>query len=343
MAPLCSAGRPTSSYPRLCFHTFYLDICVLFILVLASRLSENNALITYDRLTLLNLRPPLFHEPELHWDLGDATLLRTCPSTRTFCLPPPSLFKRRSRKRGKWSGLRVRLKALLKVHAAANSFPIPDFLQFPFTSHRRPSFKLLSHRRICPVGLQLYPTFTVLCSPLRTWSGTSGTRAQHRHLSKLRRASVGDEVTKSRMALLNTRSLVNKTFILNDLFLTLHLDVLFLTETWIRPGEFSPSLNSFPLTVVFSAHRDFWGRAAFFKDKLKLRRLPPPTSSSFVAQLLELTGPSMTLRAVIYRPPKYNKSFIPEFADFLASLFLNYDVFLFLVILIYISAVRGTS
>lgn len=153
MAPVCSAGPPTSSYPRLCFHTFYVDICVLFILVLASRLSENNALITYDRLTLLNLRPPLFHEPELHWDLGDAMLLRTCPSTRTFCLPPPSLFKRRSRKRGKRSGLRVRLKALLKVHAVANSSPIPDFLQFPFTSHRRPSFKLLSHRRICPVGL----------------------------------------------------------------------------------------------------------------------------------------------------------------------------------------------
>ncbi|XP_039455862.1 asialoglycoprotein receptor 2-like [Oreochromis aureus] len=42
------------------------------------------------------------------------------------------------------------------------------------------------------------------------------------------------------MALLNVRSLVNKTFVLNDFFFTSRLDVLFLTETWIRPEKVCP-------------------------------------------------------------------------------------------------------
>lgn len=53
------------------------------------------------------------------------------------------------------------------------------------------------------------------------------------------------------MALINVRSLANKTFILNDLFLSHEIDFLFVTETWLNAGvmtslsELSPPGCSF--------------------------------------------------------------------------------------------------
>lgn len=146
-----------------------------------------------------------------------------------------------------------------------------------------------------------------------------------RLLSKLRRASVRDEVAKSRMALFNSRSLANKTFILNDLFLTLQLDVLLLTKPWIHPGELFSFSELLPPDCFFPSSPRLpgkvGGQATVFKNKLKLQRPPTPTFSCVEAQLLDLTGPPVTLCAVIYQPPKYNKSLISKFADFPASLF----------------------
>ncbi len=39
------------------------------------------------------------------------------------------------------------------------------------------------------------------------------------------------------MALVNARSLLNKTFILNDFFIQHDLDFLFISETWLNVGE----------------------------------------------------------------------------------------------------------
>lgn len=57
--------------------------------------------------------------------------------------------------------------------------------------------------------------------------------------------------------LFNVRSLVNKTFVLNDFFSTTSLDALFLMETWIRPGELLPFSELLPPvpTVSFLALR----------------------------------------------------------------------------------------
>ena len=41
-----------------------------------------------------------------------------------------------------------------------------------------------------------------------------------------------------RLALLNARSISNKTFILNELFTSENMDFMFLTETWQRENEF---------------------------------------------------------------------------------------------------------
>lgn len=46
--------------------------------------------------------------------------------------------------------------------------------------------------------------------------------------------------TTVHMALINARSVVNKTFILNDFYITHGLDFLFITETWLNDSDTSP-------------------------------------------------------------------------------------------------------
>ncbi len=46
-----------------------------------------------------------------------------------------------------------------------------------------------------------------------------------------------DDSAPTRIALVNARSLANKTFILNDFFSSHGLDFLFVTETWLCVGE----------------------------------------------------------------------------------------------------------
>lgn len=58
-----------------------------------------------------------------------------------------------------------------------------------------------------------------------------------RAFSQARQSEVSSE---SRMALLNARSVVNKTVIINDFFSLRELDLLFITESWITTGDLSP-------------------------------------------------------------------------------------------------------
>lgn len=61
------------------------------------------------------------------------------------------------------------------------------------------------------------------------------------HVSQLAYESIS-----VKMALVNSRSVVNKTFILNDFFTSQCLDFLFLTETWINVGDLSPFTELVP-------------------------------------------------------------------------------------------------
>ena len=54
-----------------------------------------------------------------------------------------------------------------------------------------------------------------------------------------------------RMALLNVRSLANKTFLLNDLFTSRELDFMLLTETWLRIGDSTPFSELLPPNCSF--------------------------------------------------------------------------------------------
>lgn len=53
------------------------------------------------------------------------------------------------------------------------------------------------------------------------------------------------------MALINARSLVNKTFLLNDFIMSAGLEVLFVTETWLKPGDLTPFSELLPHDYAF--------------------------------------------------------------------------------------------
>lgn len=60
------------------------------------------------------------------------------------------------------------------------------------------------------------------------------------HLCAFSQARQSEVSSESRMALLNARSVVNKTVIINDFFSLRELDLLFITESWITTGDLSP-------------------------------------------------------------------------------------------------------
>ena len=68
-----------------------------------------------------------------------------------------------------------------------------------------------------------------------------------------------------------------------------------------------------------------------FKCAFQCREIPFDSSSSFELQLFETNFPMTVLWAVVYRPPKFNKDFIQDFADFVAGFALKYDRFLIVV------------
>ncbi|KAK7883879.1 hypothetical protein WMY93_027002 [Mugilogobius chulae] len=75
------------------------------------------------------------------------------------------------------------------------------------------------------------------------------------NLRPLARGSEQSDCRVIRIALINTRSLLNKTFILKDLFSTRALDFMLLTETWIKPGDDSAFTELLPPRCSFFSTR----------------------------------------------------------------------------------------
>lgn len=307
---------------------FYLLLAILFSICFL----DVTTLIVYDRQTLLDLRP-LKHQPaHPYWKLGNDTPFPTDTTTCVHRLPFFLPAKKRPRRQGKRSGIRTRIKAYLKLHGITNYHAISDIFQRLFSSHDQHTIRLFRHRWIRQVGQLAHSELPADHLPTRSWMRARGGGVNHSNLRLLRRAPNNNEMTTIQMAVLNTRSLANKSFVLNDFFLSSERDFLFLTETWIRPGE-SVSLSEFlPPECAFVSTPRTSGRGGglvtVFKKKFRVRQLPSAIFSSFEVQLLELVGSSPTLCAVVYRPPKFNKDFICEFADFLGNLFVRYDCIL---------------
>ena len=131
------------------------------------------------------------------------------------------------------------------------------------------------------------------------------------------------------MTLINTRSLSNKTFLLHDFFSSHELDFMFLMETWLQAGELIPFSELLPPNCMFFSSPRTTGKggvaASVFKSTFPCQQLVTDTFSSFELQLFEINLPLPVFCAVVYRPPKLNKDFIQDFADFLAGTFLKCD------------------
>lgn len=130
------------------------------------------------------------------------------------------------------------------------------------------------------------------------------------------------------MALVNARSLVNKTFILQDFFNLNKLDFLLVTETWMSMGDTSPFSELVPSDCSFLNCPRLSGRggglASVFKSNFCRRSLKTEMFSSFEVLLFLLNMDQLAI-AVVYCPPKPNKDFLNEFANFLGDIVLQYD------------------
>ncbi|KAI2642401.1 hypothetical protein H4Q32_029497 [Labeo rohita] len=126
-----------------------------------------------------------------------------------------------------------------------------------------------------------------------------------------------------KMALINARSILNKTFLLNDFFVTNNLDFLFITETWLTADDLSTLSELSPVYCnYFSCPRTssrVGGVAVIFKDTFKCKPLPAKTYFSFEVLMCTVELSTPLLCVLIYRPPKANNVFIKEFSDFLSD------------------------
>ncbi|KAJ0033693.1 hypothetical protein NQD34_000800 [Periophthalmus magnuspinnatus] len=311
MAPLCTACR----LPLL---------RILLLLLLLSFFVKNvSPLLTYDRQTLLKIRDSLV-KPSIHGFSGQSKtlppLLASIPHY-LLRLPAPLPRKSRHRRRGKRSGVLVTLRAYLSRSSdyhPCSSAELPWEFNDYVVRHSSESrwlrsavpdtgYPQLSQRRvrICKRGSVRENLRLVPCRPQQT-----------------------DHII-IRAALVNTRSLTNKTFILNDFFSTHFLDFLLLTETWTKPGDNSVFTELLPPRCSFFSSPRASGRgggvATVFKDNFKCKLLHFSNYSSFEMQLFTIELARPVLCAVIYCPPKYNKDFIQDFSEFLADVVPKYE------------------
>ncbi len=144
-----------------------------------------------------------------------------------------------------------------------------------------------------------------------------------------------DTVLLFRMSLLNVRSLLNKTFILRDVFTHNNLDILFMTETSIKDRDLSPFNELVPVDCSFfntpriSGHGG--GIATVFIETFKGRIISSEAYNSFELQMFkfEVAADSVTF-VIICRPPQPNSSFLNEFAEFLGGVVTKFEMILLL-------------
>uniref|UniRef100_A0A1A7XJA1 Endonuclease/exonuclease/phosphatase domain-containing protein n=1 Tax=Iconisemion striatum TaxID=60296 RepID=A0A1A7XJA1_9TELE len=308
MAPVLSACRLSA------------PVLFVFLLLLAHVFQPAHSRLVYDRHTLFGIgfsagllpsgvdkyqdtsSPPFLG--------GSAAFWQTSPS------PHPTRRKRRRRGcRGGW---------LVKLRARRISFS-----GGPRAIWWSSSRFLVPWRLADPVGSWLVPVTgsSWECGdrspPFWRLSRRGAVQLNLRPLARAPSVAGGSD-SSLRWGLVNARSVANKTFILNDFIITQGLDILCVTESWILPGESSVFNELVPADCVFinvpRAARRGGGLAVICKANLRIKQLQPWfPNTSFELCLFELGHPQPLLCAVVYRPPRYNKDFLPEFSEFLAN------------------------
>ncbi len=130
------------------------------------------------------------------------------------------------------------------------------------------------------------------------------------------------------MALLNVRSLSNKTFIINYLILDNKIDCMFLTETWLSTDGPATLLEASSTNYNFSfssrCGKRGGGTATILSAPFSFKNITFEEYASFEYHCLVFNSPPV-LCLTVYRPPKRCSTFISDFSELLSIIHTNFN------------------